>query len=282
MRPDLNRCDPRLLDLPDRVVSALLAGAAELKPESVMLVGARCRDILHSALGYERNLPLTSDVDVGLALEDLGKYEDIIRPLDVAGNSGIRYLLADVPTDLMPFGDVEDPVGVVTPNPRGEELSVWSFREVFSGSLSLALPGAGKIRIPTVEGYAALKLAAWLDRSEYGEFKDARDLAICVHWYADSKGTEDLLYEEPRGQNILVRFGLDLRLAAAYLLGTDIARLIGRDRVADLARRWPGESRNDLASEFLIDPATAIWPRVLDRRAEILVALEEGWLEAAI
>lgn len=277
MKPDLSRCDPRLLQLPDRVVSALLEAATGLRAENIMLVGARCRDVLHSALGHEEELPLTSDLDVGLAITHLDEYHDIIRPLPAAGGSGIRYLLADVPTDLMPFGEVENPVGIVTPSPRGEGLSVWAFQEVFDGSLVLALPVAGKIRIPSVEGYVALKLAAWLDRSEYNEFKDARDLAICVYWYAESKEVENYLYDTPGGIEILTRFDMDTRQSGAFLLGVDVARLLGPERVAELVDRWSGRSRNDLAVEFDIDSAVAIWPRDLDRRNEILGALEDGW-----
>ena len=278
MEPDLSRCDRALLDLPDRVVGALLVAGNGIRPDDIMLVGARCRDVLHSALGHKEGLALTNDIDIGLVLTDLGEYDAIVRTLEVSGHTGIRYLLDGVPTDLMPFGGIEDPVGTVTPARRQEQLSVWAFSEVFTGSMPLVLTDGRAIRIPTVEGYAALKLAAWLDRSAYREHKDARDLAVCVHWYAESEATESRLYETPDGGETLVRFDMDVRRSAAYLLGADVAKLIGAVRVSELAARWPGESRDDLLHEFKIDPAVGLWPRDMEERQAILDALEFGWM----
>lgn len=281
MEPDLSRCDPALLDLPARVVGALLAAADKLRPDAIMLVGARCRDVLHSALGHDEGLALTSDIDLGLGLAHLDEYEAIVQTLDVSGSTGIRYLLAGVPTDLMPFGGVENPVGTVVPSSRREQVSVWAFREVFTGSIPLLLADGYTIRIPTVEGYTALKLAAWLDRRAYGEYKDARDLAVCVHWYAESEVAQSRLYETPAGVDTLLRFEMDVRRSAAYLLGADVAKQIGSVRVSELIARWPGESSIDLVPEFKIDAAVGSWPGDMDQRRAILDALESGWSEAA-
>lgn len=281
MEPDLSRCEPGLLHLPDRVVEALLQKSRDLSADRIMLVGARCRDVIHSALGHVEGLALTSDLDIGLVLSDLGDYEKIVQPLDSSGGTGIRYMLAGVPTDLMPFGDVEDPAGVVAPTGRGESLSVWAFREVFAGSIPLTLPSGYEIRIPTVEGYAALKLAAWLDRHAYGEYKDARDLATCVYWYAESNIVESLLYGTPIGIETLTQYDMDVRQAAAHMLGVDIATQIGPERVHELNARWPG-SRDDLVAEFMLDADTGSWPSDAGRREEILMALESGWRAAGL
>lgn len=279
MEPDFSRCEPSLLHLPDRVVEALLQKSQDLSADRIMLVGARCRDVIHSALGHVEGLSLTSDLDIGLVISDFSDYEEIVRPLGPSGGTGIRYMLGGVPTDLMPFGDVEDPVGMVTPKARGESLSVWAFREVFAGSMPLVLPSGLEIRIPAVEGYAALKLAAWLDRHAYGEFKDARDLATCVYWYAESSVVESLLYETPVGIQALTRFDMDVRQAAAHTLGVDIASHIGQERVGELNDRWPG-SRDDLTAEFSLDAGIGAWPSDPGRRDEILAALESGWRPA--
>ena len=279
MKLDLGQCEPSLLSLPDRVVEALLQGSQNLSPDRIMLVGAHCRDVIHSALGHVDGLALTSDLDIGLVISDLGDYEEIVRPLNPSGSTGIRYMLGGVPTDLMPFGDVEDPVGVVTPHARDESLSVWAFREVFEGSMPLVLPSGVEIRIPAVEGYAALKLAAWLDRHAYGEFKDARDLATCVYWYAESGEVASLLYETPVGNQVLTKFDLDVRQAAAHILGGDIATHIGQQRVDELISRWPG-SRDNLVAELILDSGVAAWPSGTAQREEILVALESGWRPA--
>ena len=98
---DLTRCDPALLHLPDMVVSGLLAQASGLKAENVMIVGAHCRDILRSASGQESGFRTTEDVDFGLALSDWAAYERLTKELQPTGNTGIRYQVAGLPTDLM-------------------------------------------------------------------------------------------------------------------------------------------------------------------------------------
>lgn len=106
---DLATCDPALLQLPDMVVSELLAQSSGLRPADIMIVGAHCRDILRSASGQKSGLRTTEDVDFGLALSDWAAYNKLTRELQPTGNTGIRYHVAGLPTDLMPFGDLEEP-----------------------------------------------------------------------------------------------------------------------------------------------------------------------------
>jgi predicted nucleotidyltransferase len=124
-----------------------------------MIVGAHCRDILRSSLSQESGLRTTEDIDFGLALADWAAYAGLTSGLEPTGNTGIRYKAADVATDLIPFGELERPAGTVDPPARHEPISVWGFTEVFEASRPLVLPSAGTIRIPTLAGYAALKLA---------------------------------------------------------------------------------------------------------------------------
>ena len=276
MKPDFSRCDEDLLKLPDQVAQTLLGKSPKFRADRVMLVGAHCRDVIHSALGHQEDLALTRDLDIGLAIFDSGDYEEIVGGLTPSGDSGIRFMIDDVPTDLMPFGDVEDPVGTVTPRSRGESLSVGAFSEVCAGSIPLELPSGVEIQIPTVEGYAALKLAAWLDRHVNWEFKDARDLARCVYWYAESDDVESLLFETRI--DVLSKYDMDLRQASAYILGSEIADHIGPQRVNELMDRWPG-SLDHLVTEFILDTDDA-WPNEVGRRA-ILAALESGWRSVA-
>ncbi|MEV4999514.1 hypothetical protein [Nocardioides sp. LML1-1-1.1] len=179
-----------------------------------------------------------------------------------------------MPVDLLAFGEVEDPEGTVTPPARGEEPSVWAFSEIDATSLSLSLSlGTGlSVRIPTVAGYAAAKLGAWLDRSAYGELKDARDLALVLHWYAESEPVQDRLYQSEEGHAILERTELDVRNAAAHLLGRDIATTIGRRRLHELLQRWSASDQRLIAQLTVEDKQT--WSP--QRRAAILAALTAG------
>ena len=143
------------------------------------------------------------------------------------GHSGIRFRIADVAVDLLPFGDIEDPAGTATPPVRGGALSVWAFTEIFAAALPLLLPSGPTVKVPTVAGYAAAKLGAWLDRSQWLEAKDAADLALVLYWYIESSSLQDRLYDAEEGSAVLVAESTDLPLAAARLLGQDISNTIG-------------------------------------------------------
>lgn len=240
-----------------------------------MLVGAQCRDVLHARQGHAFSLRATDDVDIGIALADWDAYGDLTSRLTRSGHTGIQFEVAGVRTDLLPFGEIERPAGTVTPEPRTEPLSVWAFREVFDGADTLALPTAGSIRIPTVAGYVALKLAAWLDRSPDGQYKDAGDLAAAMHWYAESEAVVERLYTDEAGQGVLLGYEVDTARGTAHLLGLDVSELIGPSRSAELRARWPGE-RGDLLPAEMSLPTGASWPTSRALRLERVRAFEDG------
>ena len=240
-----------------------------------MIVGAHCRDILHAHQGHSIDLLSTDDVDFGVALPSWTAFEEITGHLETAGHTGVRFTVGGIPIDLMPFGDVEHPAGMVTPKSRGEAISVWAFREVFDRSHTLTLPTAGTIRIPTIPGYVALKLAAWLDRSAWGKYKDAGDLAAAMHWYAESDAVIERLYGDEAGEDVLVRYDVDPVRGALHLLGQDVAALIGPDRLRELEARWPGGSGTLLLSELNLSTSPN-WPSDLQLRRERLNAFENG------
>jgi predicted nucleotidyltransferase len=175
---DLSAVPDPLLEVIRDVVSEVRGRAAGLDPSDIMVVGAACRDVLHAGMEHSFLTVATLDLDLGLALSDWGVFEELVDHLPRAGNTGIRYRIAGWPVDLLPFGEVEDPDGVVVPPTRPESISVWAFEEIFAASSVLDLSESLQIRIPTVAGYAAAKLGAWLDRCEWGETKDAADLLV--------------------------------------------------------------------------------------------------------
>jgi predicted nucleotidyltransferase len=154
-------------------------------------------------------------------------------------------------------------------------MSVWGFKEVFSAAPPLPLPGGSNVRIPTVAGYAALKLAAWLDRSAYGEYKDASDIAAVLSWYAESIDVQNRLYDTTHGQDILVQEDVDDQAAAARFLGEDIATVIGDALMAELAERWPGPRGDRLYDSMTVTNAPG-WHRPPDRWRELVRAMERG------
>lgn len=153
-------------------------------------------------------------------------------------------------------------------------MSVWDFEEIFAASLPLALAPTMSIHIPTVAGYAAAKLGAWLDRSEWREAKDAADLALILHWYAESADVQDRLYRSVDGNEILILESTDVPLAAAHLLGADVAPTIGPTRLAELLARWPGDT--ELLIRELELRGGPVRPRDPQRRRGLLDALTRG------
>lgn len=272
---ELRDIESPLLHVVDQVCSTLLSTSRTLQPSDLMLVGAHCRDILHASQDQAFNLLATDDVDFGIALASWTAFDDLTANLIPAGDTGVRFIVGGVPIDLMPFGDIERPAGVVTPQPRDESMSVWAFQETFDHANTLALPSVGPIRIPTIPGYVALKLAAWLDRSSWGKYKDAGDIATAMHWYAESNDVFERLYADDVGADILVRYDVDPTRGAIHLLGHDVANLIGPRRHSELTDRWPGKRGTLLPAEMKL-PSAIGWPSGLDRRLERLNAFEGG------
>ncbi|TDN92209.1 hypothetical protein [Microbacterium sp. BK668] len=264
--------DLRQLDDVGLVVEDLVR-LADIDPSCIMLVGARCRDALHGALGQTSANTATQDLDLGIALADWAAFERVERAFRRVGSNGIRYLISGVPVDVMPFGSpIEDPSGISSPATRTEGLVVFGFEDVFAQALLIDLPGAGhRIRIPTPAGYAALKARAWVDRSVYGEPKDAIDFGLILRWYDDWTEVQDRLYGDQL--NIAERYEFDMPLAAAHLLGSDVRASLAPSNADALALAFAGSDLLRFASHM------AVQPKSQDRQVEIVGAFRAG-LEA--
>jgi predicted nucleotidyltransferase len=152
---------------------------------------------------------------------------------------------------------------------------VWGFSETFESAVPLRLPNARTIRIPTLAGYATLKLVAWLDRSAIGEYKDASDIATVVYWYSRSPEIETFAYEASHGRDLLVLEELDLATVASRLLGEEIAGIIGRKRLGEFATRWASSPR-DLLYHYMTVTNAPGWTGSEDRRRALIQAMERG------
>jgi predicted nucleotidyltransferase len=274
---DLSRTPEALLGPIARVVESMLTEPVGIEPGNLMVVGAWCRDIWHHAMGHTFATSATRDLDLALALSSWEAFDAVARSFPRIGDTGIRFRIAGFTVDLLPFGDIEDPRGTDHPPTRDTTMSVWAFEEIRSASLPLVLPGVGEVRIPTVPGLAASKLAAWLDRSEWREIKDAADLALILFWYAESADIHDRLYDTREGNSILLAESADLQLAAAHLLGVDVANTLGPQRTSELAVRWPGDA-SMLARELRF-VGDRTWPVDRERGRELVAALSAGLLD---
>lgn len=271
---DLTSLPDGHLDPVTVVVEKVLELAPDLPAGQLMLVGAWCRDTMHAALGHSFPTRTTRDVDLALGLHNWDTYIAVADALDTSGETGIQFFVGGIKVDLLPFGPVEAPKGTVVPPTRSEALSVWAFEEIHRHSVSLRLSDHLTCRLPTIPGYTAVKLAAWLDRSAWYEPKDAGDLALSAFWYAESSHVADRLYDSPDGLDAFGAEDADLPRAAARLLGRDVIRLIGPARTAELTARWPGDL--DMLVTNFAPGAGQIWPGLPTRRREIIDALTRG------
>jgi predicted nucleotidyltransferase len=112
-----------------------------------MLIGAHCRDLLHAAFGRTDQLRSTNDVDIALAVNGYEQYRQITSFLPRSGTTDIRYSIAGMNVDIVPFGEIEDPAGTAALPGRSESIDVFGFRECFDRSNELFLPSGHRIRL---------------------------------------------------------------------------------------------------------------------------------------
>ncbi len=276
---NLSTVEAAHLDIVDSVVGELVADG-RIRPETIMLLGAECRDILHRAHGHQFSLRGTSDVDVGLAIDDWNAHDAVLSQFTATGTTGIRYRISGMSVDIMPFGSIEQPRGEVSPSRRLEQpFSVFAFQEVFQASLPLILPSGVAIRIPTPAGYSALKVRAWRDRwTASFETKDGPDLATIVYWYSEDADVASRLWETLEGISLLESVGFDYPVAAAKLLGMDTIALIGSERASELRPLWDELDLDELAKVFG-DAVLPGWPTDRAARRAMVGGLTAGLFE---
>jgi predicted nucleotidyltransferase len=263
---DYSRADPRLLHEVEPLVDAL-ALQAEVDGSSVLLVGAAARNVIHSALGHEFTLRATTDLDIGIAVKSWDAFERVENAFPRLGHTGLRFEIAGSNVDVVPFGEIEDPAGIATPTHRGEPVIVFGFDDVFAHAEEVALGSGRTIRIPQPAGYTALKLRAWVDRVERGEYKDAQDLAVAAYWYQESSHVENRLYGDE--YDVLELTEYDRDRASVALLRRDVRAQLSVEGDADLSSRLHRLDPDLLASRLTL-PVDAYAFSSLERRRAVV------------
>ena len=255
--------------------------SAVVDTNKVMLVGARCRDILHrrySAVPPQRK---TEDIDIAIAINSADEFKRLRDRFAAPRSPWQRLSIAGMSIDVVPFGGVEAPPGFFM-SADGHKLHVSGFREVFAASELYQLSGIDGIdtgvafRLPTPAGLAALKLHAWLDRYPEGQYKDAIDLALIIAWYDnDDLSLWDTYFALECSH---VEFDGDPDLMAAYVLGDQISALLGLDAATYLLDRLRSDLANSPNHELLATKLVAGqgWDRSLSVRLLQIEALIAG------
>src|SRR5207302_1009016 len=146
------------------------------------VVGAKARDlVLHYAYGIPQRRA-TNDIDFGLLMSSWEEFDRLKQAL-IATDKFVAHphmqhrLLSEeysAIVDLVPFGEIENPKGVVAWHPDfTTRMSTFGFREAWETSIRVRLAEGVEIAVASLAGLALLKLVAWNDRHYQ---RDAQDL----------------------------------------------------------------------------------------------------------
>ena len=214
-----------------RWLARLLADVRNAVPSTEpLLVGALARDLL---LHYGHGIAITratEDVDLALAIENWDEFDSVRSALLSTGKfapySGAIHKLRyreQCWIDLVPFGAVERPDGIIAWPPAGEEvMRVLGYKEANATAIHVTLPESQVVRVVSLPMLAVLKVLVWKDRQAYAPRKDALDLALILHNYLDA-GNTDRLY---RDMAHLLTADFDFEKTGAWLAGRDARTLV--------------------------------------------------------
>lgn len=228
--------------MPDNDLCLLFEAIGQyVELDSVMLVGARCRDI--HQLKYRESSPsrTTKDVDLALAVGGWEPLTNLRQHFPATSAAWQKLQVEGLEVDVVPFGALEKPPGEIA-SADGHVLNVAGFQEVFDAREFHRLSNGLRIAIPSVAGLAAIKLHAWLDRHPRREFKDANDIALILAWYEDADSYLWECFDEVADQGCI---GETDRMAAA-ILGRQVRFLLGQAAAKELSERFEEETTDDL------------------------------------
>lgn len=269
--------DPKLLNSAAQIIQELVGAGTD--PRQLLLVGASCRDIIHSTLGFENQLRGTDDWDFGVAVANWSEYDTIVGHFPEAGTNGLRRKIAGYDVDLTPFGALETHGSRVRKHPD-QDIDVFGFKDVFARAEQLELVPGIRVRIPRPEGYAALKMRSWIDRSQpaRGEYKDAVDIAAAIMWFAESSEVQDWLYQdEEEGLPLLEEADFVPEVAAAKYLSTRIHAHLSEPVAEELLSQWR-ETSHELLLRSIKRRDLPSWPSSEADQRAMLAALGRGRL----
>ena len=227
----------RALDQALTRILGSLDQACQARGIPYLLTGAMAREIL---LVHGYGLPpgrATRDVDFGLQVADWATFEtlkgDLFAANDFQPDLKIPHRVYSVPermgirmpVDLVPFGGVEAPKGVLAwPPDRAVVMDVRGFGVAFNHVIQIEINPGLEILLPSPASMTIMKTLAWKDRGKATRGRDAIDLVELLLRAEDIIGLEALYDDHLR---IVEAAGGDPQLAAAHVLGAEASRVAG-------------------------------------------------------
>ncbi|MEQ1516882.1 MAG: nucleotidyl transferase AbiEii/AbiGii toxin family protein [Usitatibacteraceae bacterium] len=271
-------------------VLQLLRGAARVAAEQrvpFFVVGASARDMLLEHGFGVRSTRATTDIDLAIAIGDWAAYgrffsaltqSDVLKPVTGIAH---RYELvrSSLTVDIVPFGEIEKPVGVIAWPPRFETtMTVTGFRDALACAWTAELDADLAVRVASLHGLAFLKILAWRERNRETQ-RDGVDLDFIIRQYGSP-----VMQERLKGESLHVweREDFDTLAAGARLLGNDMAGAMSENTKALVCETLEHESRDESglrlvqimagrgADDDMIDRAIAQLRRVRE-------GIDEAW-----
>ncbi len=167
-------------------------------------------------LTIKKDSPIEPEV-----LEALRYIQDASKKMDVS-----YLVVGGKAIDLLPFGKLEKPSGVLSWPPDGDMImNVSGFRDINSAAEEIKLvKNKTVMRVASLPGLVLLKLLAWNDRFES---KDEQDIAILLCKY-NMTLSEERLYED---EELLKVSGFNMEMVGAALLGRDAGAILSLKNV---------------------------------------------------
>ena len=264
----------------------LVANVAKSLNVSFFVAGATARDMILNHCYNINTGRATLDIDLGVQVIGWDQYQELTKGLIATGKfkqtQSIHRLVYNeqIPIDLVPFGAIASGNKDLTwPPEHDTRMSVLGFEESYRHSLVIRLklnPNLD-IRFASITGLALMKIISWNDRGSESR-KDAQDLALIIHKYADA-GNEERLYGEE--VDLLEEEGFDYENAGVRLLGRDIATIANpesRKAVLEILDRETGEqTRYRLAEHMMM--TSLDFNHDFDKNLQLLEKLKSGILD---
>jgi predicted nucleotidyltransferase len=227
------------------------------------VLGATARDIIFGVL-YDIPTPrATLDIDLALRVRDWDQYVRLRAHMLAAGDytedrhQHQRLLHGNgALIDLVPFGPVESPAGVISwPPEQDVVMQTAGFEEALASAVEVIVSEepACTIRVCTPAALAAMKLIAWHEKYPARK-KDAQDLLFLMKQYVHA-GNERRLYAEEK--DLFAAMNFSFEDASPRLLGRDIRSIVTVGTRSVLLTILATETAEESQFRLLSDMTTA-------------------------
>lgn len=227
--------------------------------KNYFLGGAQARDLILFHVFGIPTTRATSDVDIGVCVEDWETFKTLKRQLIDTCHfkeepKKIHRLLStstDLPIDLLPFGGVEDISGsIVWPPDMEQTMNVAGFSEAERSCVKVQINNNLIVPVASLPALVVLKLFAWSDRhfNIDNQKKDAIDVWMILNAYHKA-GNEERLYAEESALSSNSEW--DLKFAAVKLLGKDAAGICDLETAVKLIQAFGSENLKIFKDDIL-------------------------------